>query len=69
MPIDTLTGKNLQFPLRTVYLKHDLIQLYLFFRKFFSKFIYPKRQYISEHIESINLVNMILNLFYFINNY
>jgi len=33
------------------YLKHDFIQLYLFFRQIFSKFIYPKRQYISEHIK------------------
>jgi hypothetical protein len=33
MPIDTLTGKNWQFPLRIVYLKHDFIQLYLFFRQ------------------------------------
>jgi hypothetical protein len=33
MPIDTLTGKNWQFPLIIVYLKHDFIQLYLFFRQ------------------------------------
>ena len=51
MPIDTLIGKNWQFPLRIVYLKHDFIQLYLFYRQIFIKFIYPKRQYISEHIE------------------
>ena len=33
MPIDTLTDKNLQFPLRIVYLKHDFIQLYLYVRQ------------------------------------
>jgi hypothetical protein len=40
MSIDTLTGKNWQFPLRIVYLKHDFIQLYFIFRQIFSKFIY-----------------------------
>jgi hypothetical protein len=37
MPIDTLTGKNSQIPLRFVYLKHDFIQLYLFFRQISKK--------------------------------
>jgi hypothetical protein len=59
MPIDTLTGKNLQFPLRIVYLKHDFIQLYLFFRQI-SKNYY---MYIEKkHI--LFFFNFIIPLFF-----
>jgi hypothetical protein len=59
MPIDTLTGKNLQFPLRIVYLKHDFIQLYLFFRQI-SKNYY---MYIEKkHI--LFFLNFIIPLFF-----
>jgi hypothetical protein len=56
MPIDTLTGKNWQFPLRIVYLKHDFIQLYLFFRQI------SKNYYMYMYIEK----NHIFLFFYFI---
>ena len=45
MPIDTLTGKNWQFPLRIVYLKHDFIQLYFLFRQI------SKNYYMYMYIE------------------
>jgi hypothetical protein len=49
MPIDTLTGKNSQIPLRFVYLKHDFIQLYLFFRQISKKLphVYIEKKHIS----------------------
>jgi hypothetical protein len=59
MPIDTLTDKNLQFPLRIVYLKHDFIQLYLFVRQIFKNYY----MYIEKnHI--LFFFNFIIPLFF-----
>jgi hypothetical protein len=55
MPIDTLTGKNWQFPLRIVYLKHDFIQLYFLFRQI------SKNYYMYMFIENIKIKKVIFN--------
>jgi hypothetical protein len=58
MPIDTLTGKNWQFPLRIVYLKHDFIQLYFLFRQI------SKNYYMYMFIEKKRFFFFIIPLFF-----